>query len=877
MAVINGLKMGIPKKALRESQLSYAKVGAAVADSSHQTFRVTFEEHGVSKQAFLKKLEPKNHYPELLAKISVATSSFKRLFQGKRSAEERLVFDDEDKLIGTLSICVDGFRPFHFANEGVPVDEALKEQVAPSVYTLIDKNIMEILLGRWFLDDDDAHPHNMSLAGDIDFDMFFYWFTIDMKEPRAIIGIPKTQVSLSVRDYERFPNVEESKPYHWPAFIHPGRVSLPVLAPGIQEQVLPKILPKAYAAPDQFVRLARDPFAQEQKLAAALKALLTYQPEVQRRRLSELFGDMTLNYTALDETDVALRMRYEQKFPRFCNEETNVQPFVDFMMKLYQEHYDNLYRVVVFYMGCDNNDFGVSLPATYKALYQRPSLYRNIQQWVENENRSTYAAEEDIQYDLRELQKRYHQVWRDAFAPTLRELLHSSYRLTRSLLEEVTLPSAEKISKVVSRQATDSSVTSAWELFGTMPELPRDIIESQICVDRDSPLREALLLLVDFTKQFHEITQNYYEKQRQELTEEDNLAFSDQLNALHQRYNLQIRRHLANTTSYAKEFSSIASHLQRVTEQVNFQLHLTTTDELMQQVLFAPQKEVLPFTHEEVKRQYYDSLFVWAKGLKAEDLDQHILDIIDKYAPKVAQLSWRQRVVPVTEYLKTSVQESGDNRLAYILSSGTPPDGALNTLLIRKLTPRMLQSYPIPSIDSAIRDKSFKAGIADFTKDVVSFAKSDQRFTHPYSKQGISMIYKAVYDWVDSLTDKSFTGLIQSALKQYEGKLWLGGSRRSEVEKYMREADGKAKVVAMIFMNGQDTSTLNECLFVKIIEAMQKEIRHHPRMLEDSNYKSVAQFHAEEHKRFYLDQLKHHPETIAASRRQLLLAMAPQI
>lgn len=35
----------------------------------------------------------------------------------------------------------------------------------------------------------------------------------------------------------------------------------------------------------------------------------------------------------------------------------------------------------------------------------------------------------------------------------------------------------------------------------------------------------------------------------------------------------------------------------------------------------------------------------------------------------------------------------------------------------------MLQEHPIPSIDVAIRDKSFERGIADFTRDVVFLQK----------------------------------------------------------------------------------------------------------------------------------------------------------
>lgn len=864
--------MRIPKKALKHSQLTYLTAGSAVADGSHQTFKVTFEEGGVVKKAFLKKLEPKNHYPELLAKISVATSSFKRLFQGKRSAEERLVFDDQNNIIGSLSICIDDFKPFHYIYEGIPTDNTLKEQVVPSVSTLIQNNIMELLLGRWVLGDDDSHPHNMSLVGDIDFDMFFYRFTVYMKVARLGIGVPKTHVNLTVKDWEALPNLVDDPRYHWPPYKYPGKASLPVLVPGVQERVLPNILPKAFADSSQFFRLAGDSVAKEQQFAAALKFFLTYNPELQRRRLTELFGNLPLNYSSLDETDVNLRSQYEQLYPQFCNTETNTQPFVDFMMKLYQEHYDNLYRVVVFYMGCANNGFGVSLPATCFALYQKPSFYRKIEQWVKKENETTYAEEPHLQYDLHELQKRYHQVWRDAFGPMLKELLHSSYRLMNTLLKETTAPPHPKILEIVSKQPTDNGLTKAWELFGNLPELSLDVIESKISVHKDSKLRDALLSMAAFTNQFHRLIKTYYDKENSQITEADNLEFAKHLNLLYQTYDIRIRQALANTTPCALEFNSISSSLELISKQVNFSRHLTTTDEQMWDAFTAVKKDLLPFTHEDVKKQYYDSLFSWAKSLKPEDLERLITEIIDKkYAPYLP-ISLRHRATPVKKYLASSRQESGDNRLAYILSSGTE-SGALNTLLITWLTPHMLQKQFIPSIDMAIRDKSFEAGISEFTVDVVSFAKKDKNFTHAYSEEGMALIFKAMYDWTDSLTENSFAGLIKSTLTKYERGKW-GGSRREEVLSYL-QSNNNARALAMIFMNGLDSSTFNELLFVTLMDLIKIDYGKYPKMQSQLKYKLIDQLNIDEHKYFYLSNLKHHSETIAASSSQLQLTHVP--
>jgi hypothetical protein len=261
--------MELPRKALRESQLKKLTAGSAVKDGSHAIVHVTFIENGVEKLAFFKLLAPKKHYPEMLAKMSVAASLFKRLFQGKNSAEERLVFDNNDKLVGTLSIAIDGFKPFNYASEPIPLDTTSREQVIPSTKTLINKNIMEILLGRWYLDDDDAHPHNLGFAGDdsadIDFDMFWYWFTIWAKEPRPVIGVPKKRVNLTVPDWESLPIVRHSMPYHWVTYEAPGQETLPAVLPGtMQGPILSKILPKAYADPSQFEQLASEPKAQEQ-------------------------------------------------------------------------------------------------------------------------------------------------------------------------------------------------------------------------------------------------------------------------------------------------------------------------------------------------------------------------------------------------------------------------------------------------------------------------------------------------------------------------------------------------------------------------------------------------------------------------------------
>lgn len=859
--------MGLPKKALRESNLKELTAGSAVKDGSHVITRVTFIEDGIEKLAFYKRLEPKNNYPELLAKISVAASFFKRLFQGKNSAEERLVFDENDKLVGTLSIAIKGFKSFNFADEPVPIDPALKEDVIPSTKTLIEKYIMEILFGRWFLDDDDTHAHQMGFvdneSADLDFDMFFYWFTIYMKEPRPIIGVPKKRIDLTVRDWETFPKVKDSKPYHWPTFRHPGQETLPSAVPS---QILQSVLPKKFADPTQFEQLAHEPRAHEQKFVAAMKALLTYQPEMVRKRLIDLFGDMTVNYTSLDAADVNLRIQYETEFPELCNSQTNVMSFVDFMMNIYQKHYDNLYRVVVFYMGCENNGNGVALDSTHSTLYSKPSIFKGIVDWMSIQNETLYKKDDaSLKYDINELQHRYHQIWRDAYALTVKDLLHNTFNLTKRLLDKVCVVQPE-IVEVEGKNTSDDSLTTAWELFGAMPQLSIDAIEPMISVDKESHFREGILMLVGFYQGLYNIVKTYYCKERHDLTEEDNLAFCNSLNELHQSYNLALRQKLFHTSSYAAEFNPIAIQLKHLAEHANFQLHLITTDEMMKDsIRSTAEKELLPHTHEEVIKKYNIALFDWANTIKPEELTLYITEIIDRYyTPTLESLSYRHRSGPVKEFLAASMNQSGDNRLAYILSSGREETGALNKYLIQYLTPIMLQAppLPLPSISNAVRNGTFDNDIPLFTKAAVNFAKFETRFIHLYHPDGIGLFYSTLYDWVDKLPDDRFNSIVEEAIKDYEAGLsrfnfWGSPPRRKEVKGYC-EKFGHAKAVALTFINGADSSTMNTALFDRLITQIKIDINKSVEMQNTPGCKLMAQYDPKEHRTHIFACLKEH-------------------
>lgn len=911
--------VSIPKKALNlgsglkpeeELALGMLILGNQIGDGSHKVYHAKYIEDGALKEGFFKELEPERNFPELLAKISVATSTILKSSQD-RTAEEHLVYDAQGQVLGIFSLKLEGFKPFNIKGEPIPTDTAEKEQVIPTTETLILENMMEILLGRWALGDDDPHPHNLSLKGGIDYDMFWYWFVIFIKGARSAIELPKARVNLTVRDYECFPCSVDAKPYHSPTYTHPGQGSITIPVPEmVQTTVLPSTLPKVYAEPEQFARLAANPEAQAQKVAAALKMILTFQPEVLCKRLFDEFESlgesdyqriikkygslvkwaehsdkkedpekvtspedkpipttMPFNYTSLGQT---LRAKYEQTFPQLCNEKTNRKSFVNFMMKMFQEHYDNLYRVVVFYMGCEDNGFGVPLLATNEELFRKPSVYKNIQEWMEKQNES--ITEPSEKYNLDELRQRYHQVWRDAYALRLRALLRDTRNLTKSLAKLV----AEKGDVVIvessdALEVTDSDLTDVWQLFGTLKNIVIDVKKDSEHGHTPSnnsngaSLNKALDFLVQFTNELQNIITQYYGKKGDVLLDADNKEFTQNILNLCSEYSDKIKDALAHTTSYAKDkFGPIINELEQFALQARFSTHLHATDEEMLKLPPSIKREVLPLTHEQVIEEFNEKLFTWVDTLSADTFKLYMNEIIDTKYRQSIEIT-RVRGKAVKNYLEKST-ESNHNKLAYILSAGKTEDGALNTCIIRELTPVMLQKNYIASVSTALRNGSFESNINVFTKAAVSCAKHSGSFVHLQNMKGVSLVYNTVYDWVEkiSMRDSERLRLLKNAaLNKYEKNLstvnslffWAKSSRKEEINGYFRKYDAPT-ALAMTFKMGELTSTASSQLFLDIIKQIQEDITKNPKLREQAGYALIELFNETEHKDFYLQYLQ---------------------
>lgn len=813
----------VPTKALKESDFTFPDK-SEVKEGSHQIDKVTFVENNITKKGFYKRLT-KTKYPSVSGKFCVADSLFSRLFLGERASEERLVYDNYGNLVGTLSIAIEGFKPFNYWRDSIPTNEDEKEEVVPSTDTLLKNNIIEILFERWFLGDDDAHPKNIGKKGSIDRDMYHWWILVLIKGERKGVGIPNTRVNLTVSDWENFPNAKDAKIYHWPTHNHPGKDSIPNLFGAVQEKALEIVLPKSYEDPVQFARLASIAKAHDQKFEAALKALLTFQPDLVRNELTNLFGDERLDYTSLDEYR---KTRLEKNFPELFNSKTDQGTFVDFIMKVYQLHYDALYRLVVYYMGCDQNNYGVKLFPTYKTLYHTPSFFQKILEWVKNEKHIIYPNDEhNLKFIEEAITQRYHEVFRDSIAPKFKESLHRTHKLADTLF--YTSSDKCRLDAILDIEINDEKLTDSWQYFGTYPNLSRDTINSKITVQTDSNLRNGLLLLVDFTKSYQQIVKKYYEIKYTELTIVDNQNFTNQLTGLLKEYDVEIVKSLGHTSTYAKEFSRIVVEIDQLIRIANFEKHLLSTDEVMKQDNNLSSQEVdLAIDSKEIKNRFNKTLFDWVNTLSKEEFDKYICEIMKVYYRTYIS----DRSPSVNAYLELSNKLSGlsnDKRLAFILCSGNE-FGDLDKSLIQYLTPIMLQTQFIPSLDKAMRAKTFEKYVPTLTSSAVQFAKNDKRFNHLYHADGVEQMSSTLFEWIGTLSKKEFNELVEIAIKKYESNLsyvnkFLFGkkSRRDEVEEYLNNEEfTNEKVVAFIFTKSNDGSTMRSNLFDTILDKMMK-------------------------------------------------------
>jgi hypothetical protein len=251
--------------------------------------------------------------------------------------------------------------------------------------------------------------------------------------------------------------------------------------------------------------LASDSMGFEREGEAVFKMVLTYQPEVLRTRLTQYLGNLKLDYS----------------FPnlKLGTQKKKHDSFVDFIMALYHQQYENLYKVMV-----DDQD----------RLNKTPSLFQNILIWAKHENATTYVNALSEQYNLVELHNHYHQLWRDSFVPKFKEVHDASINLAIELSQ---LAYAEETNYMVNELAA-----------------------------------KALSLVVGFCNEFQRILRNYYQKKYTTLSHKNNDCFRKSLEKLCRVYEYDLTQSV--NKPYINKFFWIIQALKTFVQQINFKAHL---------------------------------------------------------------------------------------------------------------------------------------------------------------------------------------------------------------------------------------------------------------------------------------------------------------
>ncbi|MDI9818042.1 MULTISPECIES: hypothetical protein [unclassified Legionella] len=842
--------MPMPLKALRYGQLKFITAGDAVDKSGHDVLRVEFEDtDGKTKSGFFKPLDPT--YPPLLAKYAVAISVAIRLSLGDRAAEDRLVFNDRGEIKGTVSVSLANYKPLASYYQSLPSDEKIKEEVCPSVETLLLYNVAELLVAAWRYKCDDRHPGNFSLFGLIDWDMALYHYTCIIKGERLVDGItkrlPEKDMKLTSKALDNFPNIEGIT--HFPTKSVPGNFNV---FKAFQSY-------KAFqdlAANQTLITDEEEISFQEQFFSALLKELLTHDPKMLYQRLKDYTGEeLPLDYLSLEEEK---HKKLAEKYPHLFNEQTNSEPFINHIMAIFEQEYRELYNSATYYPGCKKNDWGISVVGFSRFLRNKPSAYRKIIDWATNQNKrmeeswsayqsqaliadehstrrapDAYAVAPEGRYKLEYMEKSYHKIWRDSHKPTITFIIAEIKILARELANELRSNPLPPLAFRESLDLEESSSIDSWQILGEQ----KPIIESEhVDCEEDNRLKQALIALEEFISELESSDKAYWEVKLENLSSEHSQAFCHKISELIRNAEVDILDSLKGT-SWEESFNTYITRLQELYLGFHFRRHLISKDVVLSKNAEREYTTLLARNHTDIEivNACLQALFDWANTLESGALNDLILDTIKNcYEPS----SWnftakRYRAEVIVSYLKKTTDDN-TNRLAAIFSEGNTESTSLNTLLISKLIPLMLDSTKaqenqnLLSVSYAVERNYFNC--ANYAKKAQEFARNELQFKHVHSKTKLNEFSNILFLWASKLEREPLKKIILQALAQYEpyGFNWfIRKTRGPEIKKLLQAspAHSNEKLLALIFSDGgNEENSLNTILLTLIINTMKKEI-----------------------------------------------------
>ncbi|HCA89897.1 MAG: hypothetical protein CMF38_07715 [Legionellaceae bacterium] len=820
--------MVLPIKALQLQQLQFL-TDEMLPSSGHQVVKCALKHtDGTTAFGFYKPLD--DTYPQILAQYSVFTSVLAHISIPGCMPQECLVFDG-DCIKGTFSYEVSNLKTMLGGWLCMwPEDATEREALSPGVETLIADNIAELLVERWFDEDDDMHPGNIGIDDTgrriiFDNDMTHYSKTYLFKGARLVDGVahklPEKTSHLTRLHLSNFPNIAGRT--YWPTNYCPTTINMA----------------KSYKNYEAFRALAGVTRFHEQMFDAILAKLILLDSKVVRQHLFEHFGTLLLD---ISDLSAVKQQNVEHAHPHLFNHTTYKQPLVMHFMEVFRQKYQELYQVSVYYKGCQKNDVGAFVPDFCQYLTKRPQTAARI----------IDAGSGDRQ----RYQQRYHQIWRDAHLPELKAIL---YQIQSWVKKEIHAANSWSVSQCLALPTHPDSLMDAWQF---VEDNSTDFNEERIITRIDEATCMGYLY-----EQVLQATQIYYDINEFALTWADNQTF------IH-----SIEQHIADFEQELSRYDMVSNIIDKgLGKLANFLKAIQLTDNLAQKPNHLPltpsvyrTTSVYQHTHQEVIDAALILLFNWVEKMTTLDFNAHILAvIIDLYEPLSLSLSNKARSEPVQIYLKLS-QETNLDKLGFILSTGGTKANSLNTLLVRYLMQKLLEDesnlYTLSLISVATAFEKGEFNAVCYAEHAVNLAKTHPGFNHIRSHTHLTQVNQCLYRWVQTMMPETFRhNIIDEALRQYEPSvlsyLWSTKHRGQYIKAFIKD-NPKAcntEILARIFSEGGIESTsLTTYVFQRLISHMQLHIAQQKLYEKNSAYQLVMQINLADnaHIQGYLQSLK---------------------
>lgn len=515
-------QQALPKKGIRYEDIDFsASTEARVGKSANGVCRATLysdangnivnrENAPVGTTAKVVYFKPAGYhlsYTPLLAKYSVAMSYIYSIVLGRDFVpEERLVFDNEGNITGTICFAV-RYRRMLYEQENISdIPEEDRPFVDPTPEMLIFMRVAWQIVSAWLYGDDDRHAANISLDAFIDHDRNLCdWINIvkivknPIKKISEIVAqkvgkavnvirqmlAPEKRIPISAEDLE---NLAEVDRMHWYGNQYSGNGN-------------PNKNPRSWAS---FSALKDMPEFHEQTMEAIIFHLVFHDLDSIRANLKEYFGDIPLHYREcfMEEGRPKEHISMLERNPQLFNEYTNQGSFVEHMIDMKNLRYDRLYRIMMEYEGCKYRNGDPKLPKFDIYMRMKPGVLQRLLAWAEKHN-NTLAEDDPKRYNLEHVKERYLRLWRDSNLKYTMTMLDDLQKLIDRLANDLC---RENIPEVSLKPTDTENITKASHYFTPL----RDKQPRALDCDPNSASRQGYLQLVEIKKEMTRLIDQYY-------------------------------------------------------------------------------------------------------------------------------------------------------------------------------------------------------------------------------------------------------------------------------------------------------------------------------------------------------------------------------